>query len=277
MLSDSTIFVVGHRPAENMGEQAKQYERVVETVAAALDILECIVEEPALSLKRLSELTGLTPNRTMRLAGTLMSRGYLIRDAEHKRFYLGPRVMPLCRTFEQGMTIIATARPILRRLSRETGELSLLEIRDGLERVILLKEEGRHEIRYTVAEGHRISLHVGAAGKVLLAFGPDELQERVLSRRKLEKIGPGAITNPNRLREELELIRSNGYAESEGERIGEAAAVAVPVFDSTNNVVAALAIGGPKNRMNKKARMDHLGTLKEGARELSISQGWLEK
>jgi DNA-binding IclR family transcriptional regulator len=238
-----------------------------------LDLLEVFVPESPLSLKQMADLTGMTRNRTMRLAGTLLSRGYLVREPEEGRFRLGPRVMALGQAFTKGLDLASMARPILGRLAEQTGEVALLAIRDGGERVILVKEEGWREVRYTVAVGQRSQIHIGAASKVLLAYGPASLQQEILGRKSLPGLTSKTITDPAGLAAELKIIRSQGYAESEGERIREAAAVSAPVFDSEEQVVGALILAGPVSRMDRNKRRDYAGKVKRAAEELSTRLG----
>jgi len=245
----------------------------VKAVVAALDLLDCFIHESPLSLKQMTDLTGMTRNRTMRLAGTLISRGYLVHEPEDGRFRLGPRVMALGQAFTRSFDLASLIRPVLRRLADQTGEVALVAIRDGLERVILVKEEGTREVRYNVPVGQRSPLHLGASSKVLLAFGPASLQEEVLTSGSFPGPTAQSITDPALLAVELETIKAQGYAESEGERISEAASVAAPIFDSRGRVVAALILAGPVTRMDRDQRRVHAGELMRAAEELSSKLG----
>ena len=62
------------------GNTPKESEKQIESVDKALGILECFsTKTPELSLKQLSEMTGLYKSRILRLCGTLMAHGCLIR------------------------------------------------------------------------------------------------------------------------------------------------------------------------------------------------------
>ena len=78
---------------------AKESEHQVEAVAKALNILECFTaSQPELSLKQLSEKTGLYKSRILRLCGTLIAYGFLIRQ-EKSLYKLGPKLMMLGAQF----------------------------------------------------------------------------------------------------------------------------------------------------------------------------------
>jgi DNA-binding IclR family transcriptional regulator len=91
-------------------------------------------------------------------------------------------------------------------------------------------------------------LRVGAAGKLLLAFADRGVQDAELRRARDEASAmpnaPGA-----HLGEQLDQIREGRWATSVGEREEGVSAVATPVMDSRNRVVAALCISAPTTRL----------------------------
>ena len=106
-----------------------------------------------------------------------------------------------------------------------------------------------------------MELHASAAGRILLAFGPEELCEKIFSQPKLEKFTSETITNSRKLAEELAAVKKCGYAINRGERELEVAAFAAPLFDYSNKVEAALAVVGPVQRFsgdNEESILRHL-------------------
>jgi len=256
--------------------RSKELGRHVDVVCRALDILDYFQAHPALTLLELTSRAGLTRNRTTRLVGTLEARGYLSYDPEAGRYRLGSRLLTLGKAFEANTSLIALARPVLRDLVRLTGELASLYVRDGVERVALARERGTHQISYQVDEGQRMELFAGAAGKVLLAHAGPEVQTKVLDPRRLRRLTPTTEADPGRLARELETIRRNGFAASEGERVAGVWSVAAPVFDHSRRVCAALGITGPSYRIPTRLRDRYRALVREKAGELSRHLGWRE-
>lgn len=243
--------------------------RHVEVVHKALDILDCFQIEPVLSLKEIVDITRLTRSRAMRLAGTMEARGYLIYEAQHKNFHLGPRLLTLGKVFETHHTLAALARPLLREIVKATSELASLYVIDGTERVALAREKGTHEISYTVSEGQRMALHAGAAGKVLLAFAPREIVEKVLSAKTLRRFTPGTLSDKKQLRRQLEEIRRTGYSVSAAERVSDVWSVAGPVFDHRGLICGAIGITGPIYRIPADIQKEFTAVVVAKARELT--------
>jgi DNA-binding IclR family transcriptional regulator len=251
----------------------RESERHVEAVAKALSILECFTgSEPELSLKQLTEKTGLNKSRILRLCGTLADQGFLVRMARSS-YRLGPKLMMLGKIYERTNTLASVARPILRELASLTGESASLFVIEGAKRLCVAREEGPSPIRYIIREGDLLELYVGAGGKALLAYAYEEFRRQVLNGRVLERFTSSTIVEWDRLEEELEIIRGQGYAVSKGERTPEAAAVAVPVFDHESKVCAALTIAGPVQRFSTEHCQEMLKSLQASARKLSLLLG----
>jgi len=259
-----------------MNAAAKEMGRHVEAVTKALDILDCFLTRPSLTLKDINHLTHLNRSRITRLAGTLASKGYLIYNSQEKQFHIGPRLLSLGKIFEANNTLVSLARPFLRELVQETGELASLYVIDGLERVALVREKGIHEVSYSVTEGQRMELYAGAAGKVLLAFASSDIQTEILTKKFLKRLTSRTMTDPDKLAKELEKIRLKGYACSEGERVSDVWSVAAPVFDHTKQICCSIGITGPLYRLPKKKQLRYTKILTDKARKLSNRLGWHE-
>jgi DNA-binding IclR family transcriptional regulator len=255
-----------------MSAPTRQSERHVEAVLAALDILECFLSAPELTTKDIMGATGFTRNRVMRLAGTLAQRGYLVSDG-NRAYRTGPKVFALSRGFERHHGVLSLVRPLLREIALRTGESASLYVREGLERVVLAREEGTHAIRHAVSEGQRMDLHAGAAGKIILAYSPEEVRAAVLGKGTLAARTTRTITDTRRLAVELERVRRQGFAASVGERTADACAVAVPVLGRGNELVGALAVSGPITRFTPETRSRYAEILTAAARRVSAQLG----
>ncbi len=256
-----------------MKPATKQSTRHVHAVLAALDILECFEKEPALSLKQIIDISGMTRNRVMRMAGTLEGRGYLIRNESTGKFMLGQKILVLGKISERSLDLVLLARPLLKDLAQSTGESASLYVADGTDRLVLAREEGTHDIRYSVHEGQRLPIYAGAGGKVLLAFGSHELRARIFRKKRLAPLTPHTPSSVTSLKAELERVRRLGYAVSQAERAPDAGSIAAPVYDHSRRLVGAVAIAGPISRVNIESRPEYVTAVRETAESLSRRLG----
>ena len=251
-----------------------QFERHVEAVLAAVDILDCFLEVPRLTVKELVEMTGFTRNRVERLLGTLISRDLLYPDHDGVYFLPGARLLALGKVFERENTLVSLGHSALRELVRLTGESSSIYIRQGYKQLILAREDGTHPLRIATIEGELYDLHIGAGGKLLLAHAPQEIQSHILNKNILPYYTSATFTDPDQLARELEQIRKQGYAVSLGERVDDAAAIAAPVFNIENQMIAAIGVIGPKTRFKEYPNTGYLGHVTAIAEQLSRRFGY---
>ena len=143
-----------------------------------------------------------------------------------------------------------------------------LYVREHDTRICIAAVEGRHELRPFIQLGRPLPLRVGAAGKLLLAFADDEVQELELQRALADAPSMPNAPGP-RLPEQLERIRAERWATSMGEREEGVSAVATAVVDSRDRVVAALCISAPTTRLGAERFEEMRNPLEACAVEVS--------
>lgn len=222
---------------------------LVRAVERALRILDCFDEEhPVLGPAEAARRVGLPKSTAYRLMLTLAAHGYLERVGE-ERFELGRRLLYLGLQVRAGGELREAAHPVMVALRDRFRESVHLHIREGHERVCIHSVEGTHDLRVAGSVGRRAPLYAGASARAILAFLPPAEVEAVLA-AGLSPLTPATITNPDRLRAELERVRRQGYAVSAGERIEGTASIAVPLWRPSGEVVGSLAVSGPRFRFD---------------------------
>jgi DNA-binding IclR family transcriptional regulator len=117
--------------------------------------------------------------------------------------------------------------------------------------------------------GTRLPMHTTGVGKVLLAHAPDDVVEQVLA--NLTRVTPYSVTQPRRLRDQLEAVRRDGWATTVEEMTLGACSVAVPVRAGVDGpVVAAVGIVVPSL---KRGRDRLVTALQVAAQGMSRSLG----
>ncbi|MFV0439581.1 MAG: IclR family transcriptional regulator [Desulfopila sp.] len=246
---------------------------IVDSLATALHILDFFSrEEPELSLRQLSERTGLYKSRVHRLCGTLVSSGFLLRT-ESSCYRLGPKLMTLGKIYENTNSLIAMARPIMQELARESRESVALFQLNGDKAICLTREFGPSRLVFAIQPGDNMHLHASAAGRVLLAYASTDLQEQVLGVAEFERLTALTITDPQRIRNELAALKRRGVAVNRSETELEIAAIAAPVFNHNLAVETSLAIVGPVQRFAFDNEEEIAAKLLGAAQKISILLG----
>jgi DNA-binding IclR family transcriptional regulator len=238
----------------------------VQSVDRAIDILTALLGGPK-NLTEVCRATGLTKPTAHRLLSSLGQRGLVLKDPTHDNNYmLGPNLLPILQGVSLGLGHLgAIARPLLTQVRETTEETVTLHVQAGIERICIEEIRSPHALQYAATVGSRAPLHVGAAGKVLIAFLDDDQRERVFAMlpQPLPSITGETITDLKTLQRQLEQTRQRGWALSAGERISGASAVSVPIF-AHDQLIAALSVLGPSTRLDEerlKGIAAELGTV----------------
>lgn len=203
------------------------------------------INEPELTVAEITRRTGLPASTCQRLVRNLVLEGFLDRDGDHYR--IGLDFVQWAAPGTYGLDLVALTRPSVVRLRDQTGETACLYVRHGPVRTVVSLAESRHPIIRLFAVGMVMPLHAGSAGKVLLAWDATARQDAV--GHGLARFTEHTVVDVDRLTDQLAVIRQDGYAASFEERDVGAASVSAPVFDRNGDVVAALGIGAPTQRV----------------------------
>ncbi len=236
-----------------------------------IDILYCLqAESSGLGVTDIASKVSLPKSTTHRLLRALENRWLVTQDIETQRYTLGIGLVALASSvLQEKNLLLATSQVSMERLRNSSGETVCLHIAFGLESICIRQVESPHPIRYTSEIGKPVPLYSGASGKLLLAYMPDNLVDRLIEITHLAPLTSNTITDPNELRSQLVTIRHKGYSISFEETSPLSAAVSAPVRDRRNQVIACITIHGPRMRLHEDRIIELLPDLLETAREIS--------
>lgn len=202
----------------------------------AMAIFEAVlVADGPVSLGDLVAATEISKATTHRLAVALTEHG-MLRRGHDGRFQLGLRLVGIGHAVSARWPLADLARPAMEHLRESTGESVQLYVREGEQRVCLVSLESSHELRTIVAEGSRLPLGLGSAGRILQG-----------------KPGDG------------------GWVASVAERANGVASVSAPVFEADGRCVAAVGISGPIGRLGDDPGRRHGDAVEHAAEEIAAS------
>ncbi|SDF77750.1 transcriptional regulator, IclR family [Lentzea fradiae] len=197
------------------------------------------------TLSGMARRSGLPVSTTHRLLAELEAWG-AVRRLESGEYVIGTRLWRLGLLAAGEVDLSRVAEPFLHDLHAATRAVVHLAVREGTEALYLDRVSGHASVPIVSATGGRLPLHSTGVGKVLLAHAPAEVQEEVLV-HGLTRLTAYTVTEPGRMRAQLQRIRRDGYAQTFEEMTLGACSVAVPV-EVDGKVVAALGIVVPDLR-----------------------------
>ncbi len=246
----------------------------VQTIDRLMMILNCFSEQkPILSMTDISKRIELTTSTTHRLLSSMELHGLLSRAPDGRRYMLGYKFLGWASIVEKSSTLQQQARPLLHALSNQTGETSVLMVRDGAWAVCLDRVDSAQSLRLAMTVGQRIPLHAGSSAKILLAFLESKEIVSWVEQHGLPTVEKNTITEPETFYANLKEIREQGYAISFQERDPGAAGLTAPIYNNTNQVIAGLGIVGPVTRLTPERIKQYIPIVLSFAQRLSRLQG----
>lgn len=242
----------------------------VEAVSRAGLILEAFRRGPAaMSPAALAGRTGLALAAVEAALASLGDRGLVRRDTvEPDRYRLGLAWLRIADVKRRQLDLRAVALPVMRRMRDAVDETVSLGIRIGGSRVNIEYAECQHEVRRIVQPGFHVALHVGAGGRSLMSGLDDDEVEAYLA------TVPASQIHKSKLLAAIKATRRDGYAIVEGEVTSDTAAISAPIRGHTGEVVAAVTISLPEERLSALMRARCLKEVTRGADEISLALGF---
>ena len=242
-----------------------------------LDMLIAFAEPDAPhSVHAIARAFGTSRSSTYRYLQMLRKRALIEEDGSPGHYRLGRRVADIARGVRADADVVAVAEPVMRALTAETGETTLLTRQLGARVVCAACVESPHAVRISFEPARDLPLHAGSAARVHLAFLPAPEIVRVLA-RPLERLTARTLTDRAAVRQDLASIRRRGYGTSEGEVDADVRSVSVPILAPGRRsatdapvpvVVAGLTLAGPRFRLSRAALRQATPRVVEAARRI---------
>jgi DNA-binding IclR family transcriptional regulator len=220
----------------------------VQSVDRALRLLDGVAAagrrgETAAGLAVRCELNRAT---AWRLLATLEAHGMVERDPATNRYSVGLALLRLSGAAGYD-GLVRRARPVLERVSRQTGETAdLAATRSG--GVTYIGEVAPSSVLAVSWLAREVPLHATSTGKAYLAWlEPDEV--RAMLDNPLPRFTDTTITDVEELMADLARTRVRGYAECAGELEPTLFGVSAPILGVHGRPTAVFSIWGPISRV----------------------------
>ena len=246
----------------------------IQAVEFALEILEYVARcQTSVGVSEMARAFETTKSRIHRHLQTLVTAGYLIRNGDTERYSISARLMALGHAVSESFEVATAARDIARELRDLTGHAVAISQPEREGNRILLIVPSRSNIEIHVKPGSILHFHSSAQGKISLAFGDRLLLPRILSER-LEMRTPYTITDPERLRAEIEAVRRQRWATAANEAMVGLNSLAAPIFDALGGYVGSIALTDSVQFIAETPTTDQVRNLLAAADKVSANLGF---
>lgn len=241
--------------------------QVLERMFSLIDVLAC--REEAITLKEISEKTGLHPSTAHRILNDL-AIGRFVDRPQSGHYRLGMRLLELGNLVKGRLNVRDAAIGPMRELHELTQQPVNLSMRQGDEIIYVERAYSeRSGMQVVRAIGGRAPLHLTSVGKLFLAAEDPQRTSAYATRTGLHGHTHNSITRLEDLERELSKVRQYGHANDNEELEIGVRCLAAGVYDDQNKLVAGLSISAPSARMEES----WLAKLKETAQKISATMG----
>jgi DNA-binding IclR family transcriptional regulator len=242
----------------------------IQVLARAFSLLDVLAahHEPV-SLKRVSEQTGLHPSTAHRILNDLTIGRYVDRP-EAGSYRLGMRLLELGNLVKARLDVREAALAPMRELHKVTHQPVNLSLRQGDEIVYVERAfSERSGMQVVRAIGGRAPLHLTSVGKLFLAQDDSPRVRAYATRTGLAGHTRNSITDFAALESELARVRRDAIARDDEELELGVRCMAAGIVDDQGRLIAGLSISAPADRLEES----WLDRLKATAAQISAALG----
>jgi DNA-binding IclR family transcriptional regulator len=242
--------------------------QVIERMFAIVDVLAS--REEAVSLKEISQKTGLHPSTTHRLLNDLAT-GRFVDRPQAGSYRLGMRLLELGNLVKNRLNVRDAALAPMRELHKLIQQPVNLSLRQGDEIVYIERTYSeRSGMQVVRAIGGRAPLHLTSVGKLFLAVEEPQRVRAYATRTGLSGHTKNSLTQLPALERELAKVRQCGIARDNEELELGVRCMAAGIYDDQGTLVAGLSISAPALRLEE----EWLPKLQATTREISTILGY---
>jgi DNA-binding IclR family transcriptional regulator len=245
----------------------------VQSIRKVFRLMEVLSQEDEMSVTELSNVIVLNKATTFRLLNTLKTLGYIEQNPVNEKYRMNLKLFQIGSNVVSRIDEIREARPVIERLGDATGENVYLAVRSDEYVVYLDKIDSKHIIRLFCNVGDRAPSWCTGVGKALLAWLPEREINAIFKGKKLVRHTPNTITQLKDLQTELKKTAARGYAIDNQERWPGLFCVAVPIFNKSRHVVAAISISWPEMRHSEECMARYRDLVIAAGKEISRRLG----
>ena len=241
--------------------------QVIERMFTLIDVLAS--REEAISLKEISEKTGLHPSTAHRILNDL-TVGRFVDRPEAGSYRLGMRLLELGNLVKGRLNVRDAALAPMRELHKLIQQPVNLSMRQGDEIVYIERAYSeRSGMQVVRAIGARAPLHLTSVGKLFLAADDPVRVRAYATRTGLSGHTRNSITTLPVLERELSRVRQYGIARDNEELEMGVRCIAAGIYDDQDKLLAGLSISAPADRLDE----EWLAKLQATADQISASLG----
>lgn len=232
-------------------------------------------ERHELGLTEIQRLTGINKSTVYKILLSLRARNLVSINPVNKKYSLDVGILKLNAFFLKNLDLRSIAHPYLEELARASGKTVTMALKKEGHLVFIDRVDGTENVRFYCDIGRVAYYNSGAAAKAVFAHLPEE-QIRVIVEEGKEYRFTEHSKSWTELLEEAPVIRARGYSISDEEVDRGVIAVGAPLFDSSGEVCAGVAVSTLKSTLSEEELERMIGLLTKCSADISGRLGYIK-
>jgi len=248
----------------------------VKSIEKAIDILSLFsLTNPHWSITEISNSMGIPKATVHGIVRTLIQQGFLIQDAENRKYSLGLRIYELGTILSGTLKINLVGLGPVKHLAQKHSTMVRLGLWDHGSVFVTMNRFSSSDVAQIQLLGPRIPAYCTALGKSILAFLPKEQLQDYLEFIKLSAYTPHTVVNKKDLLLELEDIAKLGHSKDNEEYVSGHCCIGAPIFNRMGNPIAAVSLSVLPPDLIQELPSPLVHDLIETSIEISMSMGYV--
>ncbi len=230
--------------------------RKIATVKKTGRIIEALQKRGSAGITEIADDVGFSKSTVHGHLATLHEDGMVVKEGHKYRLSL--RFLDIAESVKRTVAKHDIVREQVRELADATGEVVHFGAKEEGRVVYIEKSRGDSAVQTKSRIGGRMPMHSTGLGKAMLAELPAADVERIVAEHGLEQRTEHTITDVEELYAELEETAERGYSIDDEENIPGIRCIGMAVSVPETEVIGALSISGPSQRMTDERIEDEL-------------------
>lgn len=213
---------------------------MVQSIERGIEILK-LLEAGPLGVTELANATALPKTTVHRLLKTFETHHWVEFNGA-KKYQLSWGILPMAKSFLMSLDVRAIAQPYMVDIRNQLQQSVNLFLAQGDYRICIERVAADKPLRHDIKIGTVYPIFKGAAGKIFGAYMAD-------------------FKDTDMSAAESAQIRHDGFVVTRGNRVPDAASIAVPIFSFGNKLEAVMTISGPIGDYTEERVKEYLAVM----------------
>lgn len=205
-------------------------EKTITSIEHATSVIDLIVSNDGMTQTEIGEHLDWSKTKVHYYVKTLRRRGLVVE--REGNYFAGLGLASYGRAAIEQTELVHSLNTVVSNLAEETGKLAILAVEQSDRIYYIYQSDSSDSQMERNLVGMAREPHCTAFGKAILANIDERRRAELMENLELGSLTENTTTSEAELRQDLENIRENDFAYSDGEFGPSAHAIASPIWDT---------------------------------------------